>query len=51
MRGILAGDVPLPSALARGLELHRRADELWLRSMAIIDRPGALDDIDALREA
>ena len=50
-RGILAGEVPLPSKLARGIELHRQADEMWLRSMAITDQPGALDDTEALDEA
>ena len=50
-RGILAGEVPLPSKLARSLELHRQADEMWLRSMAITDRPGAWDDAEALDEA
>ena len=34
-RGILAGEVPLPSKLARSLELHCQADEMWLQSMAI----------------
>jgi hypothetical protein len=50
-RGMLAGDVPLPTAIARALELHRQADELWLASVAIVDEPGALDDADALDEA
>jgi transcriptional regulator with XRE-family HTH domain len=50
-RGILAGEVPLPSKLARSLELHRQGDEMWLRSMAILDGPGAWDDAEALDEA
>ena len=50
-RGWLTGDVPLPSPIARCIELHKRADELWLASQAIVDRPGALDDAGALEES
>lgn len=50
-RGILAGEVPLPSGLARSLELHRQADALWLRSVTITDAPGAMDDAAVLEEA
>jgi transcriptional regulator with XRE-family HTH domain len=50
-RGILAGTTPLPAAIARSLELHRRADALLRESMAILDRPGALDDAELLGES
>lgn len=50
-RGILAGRVPLPSKVADGLRLHRAADAAWTAGMAILHRPGALDDARALEQA
>lgn len=50
-RGILNGSVPLPAKLARGLELHRKADQLFAREMALLDQPGAFDDAAVLEEA
>jgi hypothetical protein len=49
-RGILAGEVPLPTKLQRALDFHRAADALWQRESAIFDIPGALDDTQALDE-
>jgi transcriptional regulator with XRE-family HTH domain len=48
--GMLAGDVPLPSKLARSLALHREADALAGQADAIFHRPGALNDNAALDE-
>jgi len=50
-RGILRGDVPLPTKVAAGIRLHRAADAAWQAGTAILHRPGALDDADALDEA
>ena len=50
-RAILAGRVPLPSKVADGLRYHRQADAAWDAGMAILRRPGALDDANALDEA
>ncbi len=50
-RGILAGRVPLPSRVADGLRYHRQADAAWGAGVAILHRPGALDDAAALDEA
>jgi transcriptional regulator with XRE-family HTH domain len=50
-RGMLAGTVPLPSKLARSLELHRRSDEARRRAYALTDAPGAFDDAAAMTEA
>lgn len=47
---LLAGHKPLPTDLARSLALHRRADAAWFRASALIDKPGALDDVDVLDE-
>jgi transcriptional regulator with XRE-family HTH domain len=49
--GILAGTTPLPAALDRGLKLHRQAEALTRRSLAILDEPGALEGIRRLDEA
>ncbi len=50
-RGILAGEVPLPAKIARRLALHQEADRLWLASMALLDKPGALDSAEMLDES
>jgi transcriptional regulator with XRE-family HTH domain len=50
-RGILAGRVPLPSKVADGLRFHHEADAAWEAGMAILHRPGALDDARALDQA
>jgi transcriptional regulator with XRE-family HTH domain len=50
-RGILRGDVPLPARVAESLRLHRAADVAWSAGVAILRRPGALDDADALDKA
>ena len=50
-RGLLEGTVPLPSDIARRIDLHKRADAAWHASCAVLDRPGALDDVAALGEA
>jgi transcriptional regulator with XRE-family HTH domain len=50
-RGILAGQVPMPSKVADGIRFHRAADAAWQAGMAILHRPGALDDNAALDEA
>lgn len=50
-RGMLRGDVPLPTKVAAGIRLHRAADAAWQAGTAILHRPGALDDADALDEA
>ena len=50
-RGILAGNVPLPTDLTRRLRLHREADQAWHEGMAVLRRPGALDDVIALDDA
>ena len=50
-RGILAGRVPMPSKVADGIRFHRDADAAWQAGMAILHRPGALDDARALDEA
>jgi len=50
-RGILRGDVPWPSKVAEGIRLHRAADAARASAMAILHRPGALDDADALDQA
>jgi transcriptional regulator with XRE-family HTH domain len=49
--GMLAGDVPLPSELARRIALHKASSAARARSYAVLDRPGALDDPAALDEA
>jgi hypothetical protein len=49
-RGILRGDVPLPSRVQRAIDLHRAADALWIREAAILDDPANLDDARALEE-
>ena len=49
-RGILRGDVPLPTRVQRALDLHRAADALWIRENAILDDPANLDDARALEE-
>lgn len=49
--GILRGDVPLPTKVAESLRLHRAADAAWQAATAILHRPGALDDADALDAA
>jgi transcriptional regulator with XRE-family HTH domain len=50
-RGILAGRVPMPSKVADGLRYHRAADAAWSAGVAILHRPGALDDAAALEQA
>jgi transcriptional regulator with XRE-family HTH domain len=49
-RGILAGEVPLPTKVQQALDLHRAADALWVRQSEILDAPGAWDDARALDE-
>jgi transcriptional regulator with XRE-family HTH domain len=48
---LLAGRMPLPTELARRLQLHRAASASWWRATRLIDMPGALDDPDQLAEA
>jgi hypothetical protein len=48
---ILAGHRPLPSDVARRIGLHRQAAAAWWQSLAVLDRPGALDDPAALQRA
>jgi len=50
-RGILRGDVPLLITIAEGMRLHRAADEAWRAGTAVLNGPGALDDVAALDEA
>lgn len=49
--GILAGEVPLPSHLARRMALHQRADAAAREADRILASPGALADTAALRRA
>ncbi len=46
--GILAGDVPFPSAIARRMALHQQAAALSREADAILARPGVLGDTGAL---
>ena len=48
---ILRGDVPMPADVTRRLQLHRAADTVRAQAMAVLHRPGALDDADALDQA
>lgn len=48
---LLAGHMPLPTGLARRVQLHRAADARWRRSVALLDQPGALDDPELLAES
>ena len=50
-RGILRGDVPMPTELSRRIRLHQGADAAWREAMTILHRHGALDDAEALGEA
>ena len=49
-RGILRGDVPLPSRVQRAIDLHRAADALWMREEPSLDDPTNLDNARALEE-
>jgi transcriptional regulator with XRE-family HTH domain len=48
---MLAGRRPLPTRIARAVELHTAASRAHREAMAILDRPGALDDPEALGES
>ena len=49
--GMLAGDVPLPTQLARRIDAHKRRAALWQAADALMDTPGALDDAAILDRA